>query len=102
MKNLFDISGLSADEEQFENVLENNHLKLERIVSFGHPTPKSEWYNQDEAEWVTLLKGKATLLYKDGTAVEMSEGDTLMIPPHLQHRVESVSEDAIWLALFIK
>ena len=102
MKNLFDISGLSADEEQFENVLENNHLKLERIVSFGHPTPNGEWYNQEETEWVTLLKGNATLLYKDGATVEMSEGDTLMIPSHVQHRVESVSEDAIWLALFIK
>ena len=102
MKNLFDTQGLSSHEEQFEDILSNSHLKLERIVSFGHPTPIGEWYDQEETEWVALLKGMATLLYKDGSIVEMKEGDALMIPPHVQHRVERVSEDAVWLALFIK
>ena len=102
MKNLFDTQGLSTNEEQFDNLLENSHLKLERIVSFGHLTPIGEWYDQEETEWVVLLKGTATLLYKDGFIVEMKEGDALMIPPHVQHRVEQVSEEAVWLALFIK
>ena len=99
MKNLFDISGLPTHEEQFESIIDNNHLKLERIISFGHPTPPDEWYDQKETEWVSLLKGTATLLYKDDSVVEMKEGDTLMIPPHMQHRVERVSEDAIWLEI---
>ncbi len=102
MGNLFDIKGLSADAEQFEELLSNTHIKLERIVSFGHPTPQGEWYDQDETEWVALIKGSATLVYKDGLTTEMKAGDTLLIPPHLQHRVESVSEDAVWLGLFIK
>ena len=102
MKNLFDTQDLSINQEQFEDILSNSHLKLERIVSFGYPTPKDEWYDQDETEWVALLKGTATLLYKDGSKVEMGEGDALLIPPHVQHRVEQVSEDAVWLALFVK
>lgn len=102
MKNLFDIQGLSTNEEQFEDILSNSHLKLERIVSFGHATPIGEWYDQDEAEWVALLKGSATLLYEDGSIVEMIEGDTLHILPHVKHRVERVSKNAVWLALFVK
>ena len=102
MNNLFDITKLSTCAEQFEEVLSNEHLKLERIISFGHPTPAGEWYDQEEMEWVALIKGTSTLLYKDGSTVEMKAGDALLIPPHMQHRVEQVSEDAIWLALFIK
>ena len=87
MKNLFDTQDLSINQEQFEDILSNSHLKLESIVSFGHPTPQGEWYDQDEPEWVPLLKGTATLLSKDGSKVEMGDGYALPITPPVQRRV---------------
>ena len=101
MNNLFDITGLSTTEEQFEDLFQTGQVRLERIVSFGHPTPAGEWYDQAETEWVTLLKGASTLVYADGRKLEMCAGDNLLIPPHEKHRVEAVSEDSVWLALFV-
>ncbi len=102
MKNLFDIEGLSTNAEQFEDLFANKQVRIERIVSFGHATPAGEWYDQEETEWVSLLKGTSTLLYADGRVTEMIAGDTVLIPPHERHRVEAVSDDAVWLAVFVK
>ncbi len=105
-KNLFDIPAQTpSQEELFELLLERGTLaeaggfRLERILSFGHPTPPGEWYDQAWSEWVILLKGEAELGYGDGRRVELKAGEPLLLPPHTRHRVERVSEDAIWLAL---
>ncbi|MGL4993299.1 MAG: cupin domain-containing protein [Bacteroidales bacterium] len=103
MSNLFDIKAFSDVSEMTETIFELSvsRVKLEHIVSFGHPTPEGEWYDQEESEWVALLSGSATLRYEDGSAICMVAGDHLIIRPHVRHRVEKVSEDAIWIALFI-
>ena len=101
MNNIFDTSLLSNDMEQFETILESKNLKIERIVSFGHPTPKDEWYDQTERELVFLIKGNATLVYENNDAIQLIAGDYIIIEPHVKHRVESVSYDAVWLAIFI-
>ena len=101
MKNLFDITALPTNAEQFEDLFVNKNIRIERIVSFGYPTPQGEWYDQDETEWVSLLKGTSTLVYADGHRLEMVAGDAVLIPPHQKHRVEAVSVDAVWLAVFI-
>ena len=101
MKNIFDITGLSTNAEQFEDLFTHKNIRIERIVSFGHATPEGEWYDQEETEWVSLLKGTSTLLYEDGSTIELLEGDSLLIPPHVKHRVEAVSDDAVWLAVFM-
>lgn len=80
-------------------------VRLERIVSGGHASPAGFWYEQDEDEWVMLLRGEACLLLTeedDGVEqeVEMCAGDFIDLPAGLRHRVESVSTDAIWLALY--
>lgn len=102
MQNLFNTSNLETDSEQFNSLIDNNSVKLERIVSFGIATPKGEWYDQDQTEWVALIQGRATIKYKDNTQIELQAGDTLLLKPHVKHRVEEVSKDAIWLALFLK
>ncbi len=99
--NLYDISALANDKEHFEEILKDGTVLIERITSFGHPTPKGEWYDQEQREWVALIEGTATLLFKDGATVEMAKGDHIIIEPHQVHRVEEVSSDAIWLAIFI-
>jgi len=89
--------------ELIEILQENNTVRIERIVSRGQNSPKEFWYDQDENEWVILLKGSAVLLFKDkNKIVKMKVGDYIKIPAHKKHRVEETSkiEDTIWLCVF--
>ncbi len=85
--------------EEFHSLLEGKSFRLEQIVSHGECSPPGFWYDQEQEEWVTLLRGEATLAYDDGTQQSLQSGDAVLIPAHRRHRVESVSCDAVWLAL---
>ena len=77
-------------------------VRIERIVSHGHASPQDFWYDQDQDEWVMVLKGAAKLRFAgDETLVVMKPGDWLNIPAHKKHRVEWTSPDepTIWLAV---
>lgn len=76
-------------------------LRLEHLVSRGQASPPGFWYDQPEDEWVALLRGAAVLAFEDG-ARELSAGDFLTIPARMKHRVERVSQDAVWLALHFR
>ena len=86
--------------ELVETVITSNHVRIERIVSTGHASPEGFWYDQEEAEWVVVLKGAARLRFEDGV-VEMKPGDFVNIPAHTKHRVEWTmpGEPTIWLAV---
>lgn len=59
-------------------------------------------YDQDEHEFVLLLKEAARLKFDDELqSVELKPGDYLTIPAHRRHRVEwpSPDEPTVWLAL---
>jgi len=89
----------SAD-EFFETLLHHPKLKIERIVSHGHASPESFWYDQETNEWVILLKGRARLIFEGEEApVDLAVGDFLGIPAHKKHRVEWTDPDVdtIWL-----
>lgn len=88
-----------GSKEEFRPLLEGKTFRLEHIVSHGECSPPGFWYDQDEEEWVTLLRGEATLAYADGALQSLRPGDAVLIPAHRKHRVESVSSDAVWLAL---
>lgn len=91
-------------EERFETLLQNDHVRIERIVSRNHSTPVGHWYDQDWDEWILLLKGQAKLRYKNGTEdVILNPGDYLLIPAHTLHRVEWTdrNSDTIWLAIHL-
>ena len=81
-------------------LLEAADVRIERIVSHGHVSPDGFWYDQDQHEWVIVLKGAARLRFEDGT-VEMNPGDFINIPAHKRHRVEWTTPDeaTIWLAV---
>lgn len=101
--NLFDLSTFAeTDAEQTETLLATAGVRVERIASFGRPTPDGEWYDQSETEWVALLRGEATLTYDDGTRVDLTAGDHLTIPPRCRHRVARTSGDCLWLAVFFE
>ena len=100
--NLFECLPADASREHFDTLLETGGLKLERIVSQGHATPKGEWYDQVSDEWVVLLKGSAGLRIDGETETRvLKPGDYLYLPAHVRHRVEwtEAKGETIWLAL---
>jgi len=98
--NLFHDLPEHLPEELFTALLEAADVRIERIVSHGHASPEGFWYDQDQREWVVVLKGAARLRFEDGT-VEMQPGDFVNIPAHKKHRVEWTTPDepTIWLAV---
>lgn len=88
-----------APEERFETLFANAVCRVERIVSFGHASPPGFWYEQDEDEWVVVLVGSAVLAFADGRVLGLHAGDWVSLPACSRHRVESVSDDAVWLAV---
>jgi len=90
--------------EVFEDIVRSPTVRIERIVSKGHTSPETGWYDQDENEWVMVVKGRATLEFEDGSRCEMSAGDYVNIPAHIRHKVAWTDPDdiTIWLAVFYK
>jgi cupin 2 domain-containing protein len=86
--------------ETIETLENSSTIRIERIVSNGSASPEGFWHDQAEDEWVFLHQGTATLQYYDGRTVTVNAGDHLLIPAHAKHRVQSVSEDAVWIAVF--
>ena len=102
VKNFFANLPAGADGESFATLFENANAKIERIVSHAHQSPAGFWYDQDDDEWVIVLRGDATLEFGNGELVEMNTGDYLAIPRHVKHRVARTSEETIWLAVHVK
>ena len=89
-------------EERVDALLETGAVTVERIVSTGQGTPPGDWYDQRQAEWVLLVKGRAGLRFEDeAEARTLEPGDYVLIPPHARHRVEWTceTEPTVWLAL---
>ena len=88
-------------EEVFEDLLSGQSFRLERIVSKGQSSEPDFWYDQDEHEWVVVLRGAARVALEDQT-VELQPGDWLNIPAHQKHRVDWTTPESptIWLAIF--
>lgn len=101
MHNIFDCIPQNLDEEIFQQLVDGDSVRIERIISRGHSSPESGWYDQDRNEWVLVLKGEAILLLEDETPVNLKAGDFINIPAHKKHRVEWTDPDSetIWLAV---
>ncbi len=98
--NLFQEIPLHLPKELVQTLLGAAHVRIERIVSHGHSSPADFWYDQEQHEWVVLLKGAARLRF-EGETVEMKPGDFVSIPAHKKHRVEWTTPDepTVWLAV---
>ena len=105
ISNIFSDIPERAQEEIFETIIKASQFKIERIVSRGHSTPKGHWINQNENEWVFVLKGSAGLLFEgNDKVITMKPGDYINISAHQKHRVEWTDQknETIWLAIHYK
>ena len=98
MKNLFRNIPADLPEELFETLAQGGSTSIKRIVSKGHTT---DWYDQQENEFVVVLKGAARLEFEEGQFREMGPGDCMLIPARARHRVAWTEADTetIWLAV---
>ena len=99
-QNLFANIPSELPSELIEMLVENDSIRIERIVSHGHASPDGFWYDQPENEWVAVLQGAARLRFED-EVVEMRPGNWINIPAHKKHRVEWTTPDepTLWLAV---
>ena len=89
-------------EEEFTTLVSGAGFKLVRIVSMAQASPEGEWYDQDQAEWVVVIKGSAGLRIEgEARARSLRAGDYLRLPAHVRHRVEwtDPNQPTVWLAL---
>lgn len=104
MPNLFSHLPTTLPEELTTVLAESTDIRIECIVSTGQASPAGFWYDQEDQEWVAVLRGEATLRYEDGEVLHMTSGDYVLIPAHRKHRVEKTSaeEPTVWLAVFYR
>ncbi|MCV6637242.1 cupin domain-containing protein [Candidatus Albibeggiatoa sp. nov. NOAA] len=103
LSNLFDNIPNDLQEEQFIDLIKNEQVRIERIVSTGHTSPEGFWYDQAEHEFVIVLEGHAIVEFEDHE-MELKRGDFLNIEAHQKHRVKYTDTDntTVWLAVFYK
>ena len=101
MNNIFQNLPIDLTNEVFEPLLTSETVKVERIISLGHTTPVTEWYEQPQSEWVIVLQGEAVLAFEQGEPIRLKLGDYVNISPHQKHRVDWTDPQqlTIWLAI---
>ena len=101
MANIFDDIPEDLSNEIFESLVDTTNVKIERIISKGHTSPDTGWYDQDRNEWLIVLKGAAVLTFADKSRANLKAGDHINISAHEKHRVDWTDPDfeTIWLAI---
>lgn len=101
MENIFSSLPEKPEHELFEELLHDKNIRIERIVSQGHTSPESGWYDQEENEWVIVVEGSGSILFENGSEVNLKKGDYLNIPAHTRHKVIWTDPNGItiWLAI---
>jgi len=105
IKNIFAKIPDSQEDELIEALLQTPGLRIARIVSHGQSSPEGFWYDQDDNEWVILLKGSAGLRFEGRADVlTLKAGDYIRIDRHQRHRVEwtDLEHETVWLAVHYK
>ncbi|MFT5048235.1 MAG: cupin 2 domain-containing protein [Porticoccaceae bacterium] len=99
--NLFESLPEDMSKEVFTDIIQGENIKIGRIVSKGQSSPKMGWYDQDDNEWVIILKGEAIISFENSDDVHLVAGGHLNIPAHTKHKVTwtKANMDTIWLAV---
>jgi cupin 2 domain-containing protein len=88
--------------EQLLSVFKNPLIEIQRIVSESYSSPPGFWYDQDDDEWVMVIRGEAILEFEGGELVRMQQGDYVTIRRHVKHRVRQTASATIWLAVHVR
>lgn len=101
LKNIFESIPDNLDKEISEKLIQNKDIKIERIISKGHTSPESGWYDQAQNEWVIILKGEAIISFETEEEVILGVGHYINIPAKTKHKVSwtNPETETIWLAI---
>ena len=102
MQSIFKGIPVELPEELFSTLCATAHVKIERIVSKGHASPDGFWYDQEQNEFVLVVRGRAGLkLENQVDTMVLEAGDYVVIGAHVKHRVEwtDSTHETIWLAV---
>lgn len=104
MDNIFSQFPTQLNEEVFSDLLKTDTVRIEKIISKGHSSPETGWYDQDEHEWVIVLEGNGIVEYDNGQRFDLKKGDYLNIPSHQKHKVVWTDPEKVtlWLAVFYR
>jgi len=59
MNNLFSDVPADFPDEFFDTILDNDSVRIERIVSHGHASATDYWYDQDRHEWIVFTSSQS-------------------------------------------
>lgn len=88
-----------ATGETFDALSQLGGTTVERIVSSA--SPGTEPYDQEQDEWVVLLRGGAELEVA-GQRTRLGPGDYLTLRARTPHRVLSTEAGTLWLAVHVR
>lgn len=102
--NLFESIPKDLSNEIFTELVSAENLKIDRIVSKGHTSPSSGWYDQAENEWVVVLKGEAIITFESTNEIRLTPGNYINIPARKKHKVTWTDPNmvTVWLAIHYK
>lgn len=104
-ENIFQSIPETLDDEFIDLLVQHKKIKIERIISKGHRSPATGWYDQENDEWVLVLKGSAIIAfdgdYNGGDDILLETGDHISIPAHTKHKVKwtDPEKNTVWLAI---
>lgn len=90
-----------VDQELFQDIVKTENITIERIISQGHSSPETGWYDQEKSEWVMLVEGEAIIELENNEEIRLQKNDFLLLKPHQKHRLKWTHPDqkTIWLAV---
>jgi cupin 2 domain-containing protein len=99
--NIYKLIPETGKDEIFETLIKSGSVEIERIISHGHTSPESGWYDQEKSEWVIVFQGVAIIEFENNEKFEFKQGDFINIPAHRKHRVfwTDPNVKTIWLAI---